>query len=120
MQFPHAINALTKEGTHGAMTRPQVFAEVIDIERRKNWKRVTNKFCQKWRRVKKKGNKEFGILAGTNDWEMKADINGRLGFPEEILVTNKRPDIVVWSKSKKAVIMIELTIALEERIENVY
>jgi hypothetical protein len=51
---------------------------------------------------------------------MKADINGRLGFPEEILVTNKRPDIVVWSKSKKAVIMIELTIACEERIESAF
>jgi hypothetical protein len=41
-------------------------------------------------------------------------------YTEEILVTNKRPDIVVWSMSKKAVIMIELTIAWEERIKSAY
>jgi hypothetical protein len=35
-------------------------------------------------------------------------------------VTNKRPDIVVWSKLKKALVMIDLTITWQERIENAY
>jgi hypothetical protein len=59
--------------------------------------------------------------SGAIDWEMKADIHSRLGFPEEIL--NKRPDIYIYIyiyMSKKAVIIIVLTISWEESIESAY
>lgn len=42
-----------------------------------------------------------GDLAMANDWEMQADLKKQLKFPEEIIHTSLRPDIVLWSKSTK-------------------
>jgi hypothetical protein len=41
-------------------------------------------------------------------------------FPKEIFTTNQRPDIVTWSKISKQVIIIELTVPWEERIEEAH
>ena len=38
-----------------------------------------------------------GILATSNDWQMQADVNRKLAFPQHIANTNLRPDIVLWS-----------------------
>ena len=51
---------------------------------------------------------------------MRVDLRTRLQFPEEIVHTTLRPDIVIWSTATKQVIMIELTIPWEERIEAAY
>ena len=48
---------------------------------------------------------------------MSADIGGRMAFPEEVVVTRSRPDIVLWSPQTRQVIMIELPVPWEERVE---
>ena len=64
-----------------------------------------------------RGKAETGILCTANDWTLLVDTGRQLKFPEEIVVTNKRPDIVVFSRRTKQVVMIELTVPWEERVE---
>ena len=57
------------------------------------------------------------ILDPARDWEMRIDLEKRVKIPSEISVTNMRPDILVISESSKQMIMVELTVPHEERIE---
>ena len=57
------------------------------------------------------------ILDPARDWEMRIDLEKRVKIPPEISVTNMRPDILIISKSSKQMIMVELTVPHEERIE---
>ena len=61
-----------------------------------------------------------GLLGTAGDWQMQADLRGRLQFPREIALTSQRPDIVIWSTSTKQAILVELTVPWEERIEDAY
>ena len=53
-------------------------------------------------------------LKGASDWKVSADIKTSLQFPVHIIQTEKWPDIVAWSDSKKSVLLIELTVPWEE------
>ena len=48
---------------------------------------------------------------------MKIDLEKRVKIPPEISVTNMRPDVLIISESSKQMIMVELTVPHEERIE---
>ena len=37
------------------------------------------------------------ILSSADDWQVRSDLDGKGGFPEEISVTALRPDIIIWS-----------------------
>ena len=54
------------------------------------------------------------------DWKLLADLRQQLRFPEEIVVTNYRPDIVIYSKRSKLCVLIELTVPWEERMSEAY
>ncbi len=54
------------------------------------------------------------------DWEMRVDLNQRLTFPPEIAATNLRPDLVLWSKSRRHVFIVELTVPWEEAIDEAF
>ena len=41
------------------------------------------------------------ILSSTNDWQLRADLDGGGCFPEEVAITSLRPDIVIWSVSEQ-------------------
>ena len=57
------------------------------------------------------------LLLNANDWEFLFDLgDSQLVFPPEIAVTTQRLDIVVFSRSKKAVLLIELTVPKEDRV----
>ena len=64
--------------------------------------------------------KQIGLLPTAKDWELLVDLKTQLKFPQEIAATIKRPDIVLWSKATKQVVLIELTVPWEERIEEAY
>ena len=49
-----------------------------------------------------------GILPTGNDWQMRAD--EKQVFPQHIAITNLRPYIVLWSQTKRTVVLIELTV----------
>ncbi|XP_069118928.1 uncharacterized protein [Argopecten irradians] len=61
-----------------------------------------------------------GVLGTAEDWQLRADLNGRMTFPPEIAVTNQRPDIVIWSSSSKQAVLVELTVPWEDRINDAY
>ena len=61
-----------------------------------------------------------GLLATSNDWQMRADVRGQITFPHHIAITNLRPDIVMWSQAKTTVVLIELTVPYEERAEEAH
>ena len=59
------------------------------------------------------------LLDKANDWKLLVDLPGNnYVFPIDIYCTEERPDIVIWSPSKKMTIIIELTCPAEEGIEN--
>ena len=59
-------------------------------------------------------NTKSGILDQAKDWQLEVDLDRQLRFPE-IVQTNLKPDIVLWSAAMKKIIIIELTIPWEER-----
>ena len=68
--------------------------------------------------VRKLKNLNMKLLNGASDWKVSADLKTSLQFLVHIIQTEKRPDIVAWSDSKKTVFLIELTVPWEEnRVE---
>ena len=59
-------------------------------------------------------NPSIKLLNGASDWKVSSDLKTSLQFPVHIIQTEKRPDIVAWSDSKKSVLLIELTVPWEE------
>jgi len=58
-------------------------------------------------------------LQGASDWKLLVDFDHeQIVFPPEILSTNQRPDIIIWSMQIKKVILIELTCPAEEGMVN--
>ena len=61
------------------------------------------------------------ILTGSSDWKLLVDYDdAQIVFPAIICATDNRPDVVIWSKESKRVIMIELTVPAEENIANAH
>ena len=56
------------------------------------------------------------ILLQASDWDFRFDLGSEpLQFPTEVAATTLRPDVVIYSRTKKIVIMLELTVPLEDR-----
>ncbi|XP_072042993.1 uncharacterized protein [Amphiura filiformis] len=60
------------------------------------------------------------ILSSANDWRIRADQDGKGGFPREIVITTLRPDIVIWSEPEKEGIIGELTVPWEDNIDEAH
>ena len=54
------------------------------------------------------------LLEGCSDWQVATDLKHNFIFPNEIALTAKRPDIVIYSVKPKKVFVIELTVPFEE------
>ena len=59
---------------------------------------------------------ESSILGGTTGWNMEVDLGKRLVF-QDVVQKTLRSDIVLWSKTGKKLIVIELTVRCEEAYE---
>ena len=58
------------------------------------------------------------VLDGARDWLCLVDYDhAKIVFPPEICATAERPDITIWSRILRTVILIELTCPAEEGIE---
>ena len=55
------------------------------------------------------------LQANGYNWEFLFDLDEQLQFPPEAAVTSLRPDVVIISRSTETVIMLELTVLLEDR-----
>ncbi len=47
---------------------------------------------------------------------MQVDLDQKLRFPPEIITTNLRPDLILWSNSHKSLFIVELIVPLEAAI----
>ncbi|KAK0140713.1 hypothetical protein N1851_022295 [Merluccius polli] len=63
---------------------------------------------------------DAGQLGGARDWKLLADLGQKLCFPAEIVSTNLRPDLAMWSASSQLVYIIELTVPWESSVEEAY
>ena len=68
---------------------------------------------------KKIPDSNHNLLSGATDWQILVDFDSaNILFPPDIFTTSERPDIIIWSPSRKKVILIELTCPAEEGIAN--
>ncbi len=58
-----------------------------------------------------------GLLTTARDWKLQIDLRRQLKFPEYIVATSLRPDVVLTSESTKQVVLVELTVPWEDRVE---
>ncbi|TWW64138.1 hypothetical protein D4764_03G0011460 [Takifugu flavidus] len=58
-----------------------------------------------------------GLLTTAQDWKLQVDLGRQLKFPEHISTTSLRPDMVLTSESTKQVVLVELTVPWEDRLE---
>ena len=56
------------------------------------------------------------MLSSADDWQLVVDLEIRLRFPRHIAETSLRPDMVLYSDSKKQCIIWELTVSWEEHM----
>ena len=61
-----------------------------------------------------------GLLDGSDDWHLLADVDRQLKFPSHIANTILRPDIVIYSNSLRILIIIELTCPCEQNIDSAH
>ncbi len=57
------------------------------------------------------------VLSPGSEWAMRVDLGRQLQFPREIVETSLRPDLVMWSEPFKTILLAELTVPWEEKIE---
>jgi hypothetical protein len=98
-------------------------ADCLDQERRKKrsvpTKAKSIPFVKEGQQVKTAPPKRVGVLDSAQNWEMRVDLERKLQFPE-IIHTNLRPDIVLFSSQSKKIIAIELTVPWEERCDEAH
>ena len=63
---------------------------------------------------------ETTLLDTARDWRMQVDLDQRLTFPPEIITSNLRPDLVLWSTSQKSLFIVELTVPWEAAVGEAY
>ncbi|GFN82122.1 reverse transcriptase [Plakobranchus ocellatus] len=61
-----------------------------------------------------------GLLDGCDDWVVSADLPEWESYPDVIRKTALRPDIVIHSASTQQIIMVELTVPYESRMEEAH
>ena len=104
----------------------KVLREITTAIRKRVAENITAKDSKKSTTFVKEGQKvdksqtEQGTtnyLSSTKDWKVMVDLDGRIKVPEEVAMTNLRPDILLVSKNTKQLGIIELTVPSEDRIE---
>ncbi|KAK3804098.1 hypothetical protein RRG08_061411 [Elysia crispata] len=60
------------------------------------------------------------LLDGCDDWDVSADLPEWDSHPSIIKETRLRPDIVIHSASTQQLIMVELTVPYENRMEEAH
>ena len=78
----------------------------------------TIKFVKSATKSSKTNNVSKGILHLTSDWILLADMKGDYLFPFQLALTELRPDILLYSKSSKRAVLLELTCPCEENMES--
>jgi len=75
-------------------------------------------FVKEGEKNKSRSSLPSGLLRKANDWVVRADLSDNYSFPFFIAPTSLRPDVIIFSKKSKRVIIIELTCPCEENFED--
>jgi len=57
-----------------------------------------------------------GLLHEAGGWEIIVDGVTNYSFPSDIAITIQRPDICIFSRSQRRVVLLELTVPMEDRV----
>ena len=60
------------------------------------------------------------IFSKASDWIMQVDIKKKLRIPDEVLTTKLRPDLILTSSQAKHLVIAELTVPWEERMQSAH
>ncbi|XP_053380041.1 uncharacterized protein LOC128548701 [Mercenaria mercenaria] len=123
----HVLSACSTSLTQGRYRwrHDCVLGELADtLERERTKKREKQspqviQFVKEGQTAPKKKAATTSLLDESDKWEMAVDLRRKLIFPD-IVQTNLRPDIVIWSRKDKRLVMIELTVPWETRCDEVY
>ena len=80
----------------------------------------TIKFVKSETKYSKTKNVSKGILHLASDWNLLADVKGDYLFPFQLPLTGLHPDILLFSKSSKRAVLLQLTCPCEEDMEKWY
>ena len=61
-----------------------------------------------------------GLLNPAQDWQLTVDLGSQLNFPQHVHKTTLRPDIILVPEATKNVVLLELTVPWEERMEEAF
>ncbi|XP_045167230.2 uncharacterized protein LOC123530520 [Mercenaria mercenaria] len=123
----HVLSACSTSLTQGRYRwrHDCVLGELADtLERERTKKREKQspqiiQFVKEGQTAPKKKAATTSLIDESDKWEMAVDLRRKLIFPD-IVQTNLRPDIVIWSRKDKRLAMIELTVPWETRCEESY
>lgn len=76
-------------------------------------------FCQGRGAVKGR-TQEAGILLTAQDWQLSVDLEKQLRFPQHIVSTSLRPDILLVLEIIKNIILMELTVRWEDQMRDAH
>ena len=66
---------------------------------------------------KRKASSRSSVLGAGDDWSVICDLDSQLVVPRDIAITSLRPDLVMYSRKTKTIILCELTCPWEENAE---
>jgi len=68
---------------------------------------------------KNQGPPKENLLSKGNDWKLLVDYeHKKVVFPPHIYSTSERPDVVIWSRMSRSVVLLELTCCAEEGVKS--
>ena len=83
-------------------------------------KKLFIQFCKEGETSNTRKKELTSILREVQDLTQQNDLKTKLVFPQDICSTNLRPDILVTSRASKTILLIELTVPWEDRIEEAH
>ena len=102
--FSKYLKEKIKQINEGKIPTTEVKKKINFVKQGSNVKRITS------------GTSKVEDIRWRGFWEVKADLDSQLVFP--VMMTEKRPDLVVWSSDRKHVIILELTVPWEDNIKD--
>ncbi|GAA6102828.1 uncharacterized protein LOC120495048 [Tachysurus ichikawai] len=91
-----------------------VLADILEQERRKKQPAKirpllsTIAFVKEGQRPVLHSQAKQNFLQSAKGWEIEVDLGRKLHFPEAVLATTLRPNIIMWSPEGRKIIMVEL------------
>ena len=95
----------------------EAIAPGIESAKRSRPSKQTIAFVRAGEQPRRTSKTSAGILTTAKDWRLLVDLEKQLKFPNDIAATTLRPDIVLVSDSTKQVVLLELTVPWEDRLE---